>query len=55
MPEGEEEDQEIANLFKQIINENFQTLAKEIDFQEVRKPRESQINRTQGNTQQSTS
>ena len=35
MPEGEEEDQEIENLFEQIMKENFPTLAKEIDFQEV--------------------
>ena len=35
MPEGEEEEQEIENLFEQIVKENFPTLAKEIDFQEV--------------------
>ena len=35
MPEGKEEDQEIENLFEQIMKENFPTLAKEIDFQEV--------------------
>ena len=35
VPEGEEEEQEIENLFEQIIKENFPTLAKEIDFQEV--------------------
>ena len=29
------EDQEIENLFEQIMKENFPTLAKEIDFQEV--------------------
>ena len=32
---GEEDDQEIENLFEQIIKENFPNLAKEIDFQEV--------------------
>ena len=32
-PEGEEEDQEIEYLFKQIMKENFPNLAKEIDFQ----------------------
>ena len=32
MPEGEEEDQEIENLFEQIMKENFPKLAKEIDF-----------------------
>ena len=35
VPEGEEEEQEIENLFKQITKENFPNLAKEIDFQEV--------------------
>ena len=35
MPEGEEEEQEIENLFEQILKENFPDLAKEIDFQEV--------------------
>ena len=35
MPEGEEEEQDIENLFKQIMKENFLNLEKEIDFQEV--------------------
>ena len=35
MPEGKEEEQEIENLFEQIMNENFPNLVKEIDFQEV--------------------
>ena len=35
MPEGEEEEQNIENLFEQIMKENFPSLAKEIDFQEV--------------------
>ena len=35
MPEGEEEEQEIENLFEQIMKENFPNLAKKIDFQEV--------------------
>ena len=35
MTEGEEEDQEIKNLFQNILKENFPNLAKEIDFQEV--------------------
>ena len=34
VPEGEEEEQEIENLFAQMM-ENFPNLAKEIDFQEV--------------------
>ena len=35
VPEGKEEEQQIENLFKQIMKENFPYLAKEIDFQEV--------------------
>ena len=35
MPEGEEQQQEIKNLFEQIMKENFPNLAKETDFQEV--------------------
>ena len=35
MPEGEEEGQEIENLFEQIMRENYPNLAKEMDFQEV--------------------
>ena len=35
MPEGEEEEQKIENLFEQIMKENFPNLAKQIDFQEV--------------------
>ena len=34
MPEGEEEEQKLENLFEQIMKENFPNLAKEIDFQE---------------------
>ena len=34
VPEGEEEEQKIENLFEQIMKENFPHLAKEIDFQE---------------------
>ena len=35
MPEGEEEEHEIENLFEEIMKEKFPNLAKEIDFQEV--------------------
>ena len=35
MPEGEEEKQDIENLFEKILKEKFLNLAKEIDFQEV--------------------
>ena len=31
VPEGEEQEQEIENLFEQIMKENFPNLAKEID------------------------
>ena len=34
MPEGEEEDQEIENLFEKIMK-NFSNMAKEMDLQEV--------------------
>ena len=37
MPEGEEEEQEIENLFENIMKENFPNLAKEIDFQEAQR------------------
>ena len=35
VPEGEEEEQKIENLFEQIMKETVPHLAKEIDFQEV--------------------
>ena len=35
VPEEEEEEQQIENLFEQIMKKNFPNLAKEIDFQEV--------------------
>ena len=35
VPEEEEEEQEIENLFEQIMKENFPNLAKEINFQEI--------------------
>ena len=55
VPEGEEEDQEIENLFEKIMKENFPNLAKEIDFQEVQEAKESQTSWTQGGTHQGTS
>ena len=33
MTEGEEEEEEIENLFEKIMKENFHNLAKEIDIQ----------------------
>ena len=35
MLEGEQEEQDIENLFENIMKENFPNLAKEIDLQEV--------------------
>ena len=35
VPQGQEEEQKIENLFEQIMKENFPNLTKEIDFQEV--------------------
>ena len=43
VPEGEEEDQEIKNLFEKIMKENFPNLAKEIDFQEAHRVPEEVI------------
>ena len=37
VPEGEEQKQEIENLFEQIMKENFPNLAKDIDFQEAQR------------------
>ena len=37
VPEGEEQEQEIENLFEQIMKENFPNLVKKIDFQEVQR------------------
>ena len=38
MPEGEEEEQEIENLFEKM-KENFPNMVKEIDFQEIQEVR----------------
>ena len=35
VPEGEEQQQEIENLFEQIMKENLPNLVQEIDFQQV--------------------
>ena len=35
VPEGKEEEQDMENLFEQIMKENVPNLAKQIDFQEV--------------------
>ena len=52
MPEGEEEEQEIENLFEQIMKENIPSMVKE---KTSRKSRESQRNWTQRGTHQGTS
>ena len=33
MPEGEEEEQEIENLFEKLMQENFPNLVKEVEIQ----------------------
>ena len=42
VPEGKEEEQEIENLFKKIMKENFPNLAKqiEIQIQEAQSPKQ---------------
>ena len=42
MPEGEEEKQEIENLFEKIMKESFPNLMKELDMQvqEAQSPKE---------------
>ena len=35
VPEGEEKKKEIENLFEKIMKENFPSLSKEIEFQEI--------------------
>ena len=53
--EGEEQQQEIENLFEQIMKENFPNLLKEIHFQEVQEAQRSQRSWTQTGTHQGTS
>ena len=55
VPEGEEEEQKIENLFEQIMKDNFPNLANKIDFQEVQEVQESQRSWTQRGTHQDTS
>ena len=55
VPEGEEEEQQIENLFENIMKENFPNLAKEIDSQEVQEAQRAQKSCTQGSTHQGTS
>ena len=55
VPEGEEEEQQIENLFERIMKENFPNLAKEIDFQEVQEAQRLPKKSTQAGTHQGTS
>ena len=55
LPEGEEEEQEIENLFENIMKVSFPNLAKKIDFQEVQEAQRVPKNWTQGGTHQGTS
>ena len=56
MPEGEEEEQKIENLFEQIMKENFPNLEKEIRLPgSLGSSEESQRSWTQGGTYQGTS
>ena len=41
VPEGEQQQQEIENVFEQLMKENFPYLAKEIGFQEVQEDQSS--------------
>ena len=55
VPEGQEEEQEMENLFEKIM-ENFPNLAKEIDFQEVQEAQSpKEVGPNQGSTHQGTS
>ena len=55
VPEGEEEGQEIENLFEKIMKEKFPNLAKEIDFQEVQEAQRVPKKLDLGGTHQGTS
>ena len=55
VPEGEEQEQEVENLFEKIMKENFPNLAKEIDFQEIQEAHRVPRSWTQGGTHQGTS
>ena len=48
MPDGEEEEQEIENLFEKIV-ENFPNLVKEIDFQEVQEAQRKKLDPRRNN------
>ena len=50
MPEGEEEEQEIENLFEKIMKENFPNLVKEIDIQVQKAQSPKQVGRKEEHT-----
>ena len=52
VPEGEEKEQEIGNLFEKIMKENFLNLVAEIDMQvqEVQSPKEDGCKETHSKT-----
>ena len=52
---GEAEEEEIENLFENIMKENFPNLAKETDFQDVQEAQRALKSWTQGSTHQDTS
>ena len=52
---GKEEEQEIENLFENIMKENFPNLAEEKDFEEVQGAHRASKKLTQGSTHQGTS
>ena len=52
--EGEEEEQKFEKLLEQIMKENFPSLAKEIDFQEVQEAQRVPRSWTQRGTHQGT-
>ena len=55
VPGGEKEEQQIENLFEQIMKETFPNLVKEIDFQKVQEAQRVPKSWTQGSTHQGTS
>ena len=55
VPEGEEQEQEIENVFEQIMKENFPNLAKEIDFRDIQEAQRVPKNWTPGGTHHETS
>ena len=55
VPEGEEVEREIKNLFENVMKENVPNLVKEIDFQEVQEAQRAPKKLDPGGTYQGTS